>query len=78
MLNRLFCGNATFALVELLSVDEWLTELMVLLHLHWIIGAIYFLSRFYIVVESFISLRHVPIGVYETSNVTITNYIHHF
>jgi hypothetical protein len=31
-----------------------------------VLGLFYFLSRLYLVVESFISLRHVPIGVYTT------------
>ncbi len=34
-------------------------------------------ARVYIVVESFISLRHVPIGVYETPAVNFMNYIPH-
>lgn len=37
---------------------------------------LYIFSRLYIVVESFVSLRRVPIGVYET--VTWAQYIPHF
>lgn len=32
---------------------------------------VYFLARAYIVVESFISIRHVPVGVYETPNLNV-------
>jgi hypothetical protein len=38
---------------------------------------LYCASRIYIVIESFISLRRVPLGVYQTSNVSITKYIPH-
>jgi hypothetical protein len=34
-------------------------------------------ARLYIVVESFISLRHVPVGVYQTPVVNFMNYIPH-
>lgn len=39
-------------------------------------GALYVFSRFFIIVESFISLRHVPVGVY--TDVGWSKYIPHF
>jgi hypothetical protein len=41
------------------------------------IALVYVGARLYIVVESFISLRHVPIGVYDTPAVNFMNYIPH-
>ena len=41
------------------------------------VGLLYVGSRIYIVVESFISLRHVPIGVYQTPNISAMDYIPH-
>ena len=41
------------------------------------IALVYIIVRLYIVVESFISLRHVPVGVYETPTVNFMNYIPH-
>ncbi|KAI4120633.1 MAG: hypothetical protein LQ338_006875 [Usnochroma carphineum] len=41
----------------------------------WIVSALYILSRVFIIVESFISLRHVPIGVY--ASVGWSKYIPH-
>jgi hypothetical protein len=38
---------------------------------------LYVAARLFIVVESFISLRHVPIGVYRTPNTNFTSYIPH-
>ena len=40
-----------------------------------VVGVPYVLSRFYIVVASFLSLRHVPTGIYE--RVTWAQYIPH-
>lgn len=37
----------------------------------------YIAARAYIVVESFIALRHVPIGVYETLQLNFMNYVPH-
>lgn len=34
-------------------------------------------ARVYIVVESFISLRHVPIGVYQTPDSNFMDYVPH-
>jgi hypothetical protein len=34
-------------------------------------------SRLYLVVESFVSLRHVPVGVYETPSINFMNYVPH-
>ena len=42
-----------------------------------LILSLYLGARIYLVVESFISLRHVPIGVYQTPNVNFMNYIPH-
>jgi hypothetical protein len=41
------------------------------------IAPLYFAARLFIVVESFISLRHVPIGVYQTPNTNVMSYIPH-
>jgi len=38
---------------------------------------LYVAARLFIVVESFISLRHVPIGVYRTPNTNFMSYIPH-
>ncbi|TAQ90572.1 hypothetical protein B7494_g1095 [Chlorociboria aeruginascens] len=40
-------------------------------------GWSYSVSRLYLIVESFISLRHVPIGVYETPDLNIVGYFPH-
>jgi hypothetical protein len=37
----------------------------------------YFAARIYLVIESFISLRHVPIGVYQTPSGNFISYIPH-
>jgi hypothetical protein len=39
---------------------------------------LYCAARIYVVLESFISLRHVPIGVYQTPSGNFINYIPHF
>ncbi|KAL9582927.1 MAG: hypothetical protein Q9212_003011 [Teloschistes hypoglaucus] len=44
--------------------------------LFWVITAFYVFSRVFIIVESFISLRHVPVGVYK--DVGWSKYIPHF
>jgi hypothetical protein len=38
---------------------------------------LYCAARFYVVLESFISLRNVPVGVYETPSGNFINYIPH-
>jgi hypothetical protein len=38
---------------------------------------LYFSARLYIVIESFISLRHVPIGVYQTPSLNIMGNVPH-
>jgi hypothetical protein len=38
---------------------------------------LYIAARVFVVVESFISLRHVPIGVYKTPDVNFMGYIPH-
>jgi hypothetical protein len=38
---------------------------------------LYCAARIYVVLESFISLRHVPIGVYQTPSGNFINYIPH-
>jgi hypothetical protein len=43
-----------------------------------LIGLVYILSRAYLVIESFISLRHVPMGVYATPRINFMDYIPHF
>lgn len=45
-------------------------------HLVPLTEALYIFSRVFIIVESFISLRHVPVGVY--TNVGWSKYIPHF
>jgi hypothetical protein len=42
-----------------------------------LLALVYVSSRLYLVVESFISLRHVPIGVYQTPNRNFMSYIPH-
>lgn len=42
-----------------------------------IVGLVYCISRVYVVLESFISLRRVPIGVYQTPSGNFMNYIPH-
>jgi hypothetical protein len=41
------------------------------------ITLLYIAARLFIVVESFISLRHVPIGVYQTPDTNFMSYIPH-
>jgi hypothetical protein len=41
------------------------------------VALLYVAARLFIVVESFISLRHVPIGVYRTPNTNFMSYIPH-
>ena len=38
---------------------------------------LYCAARIYVVLESFISLRHVPIGVYQNPSGNFINYIPH-
>ena len=38
---------------------------------------VYIAARLYIVIESFISLRHVPIGIYDTPLLNVMNYVPH-
>lgn len=52
--------------------------------IRWIVGllsvaiaVVYVAARLYIVIESFISLRHVPIGVYQTPDSNFMDYIPH-
>ena len=40
-------------------------------------GAVYIAARLYIVIEAFIALRHVPIGVYQTPPINFMDYIPH-
>jgi hypothetical protein len=40
-------------------------------------GVVYIASRAFIIVESFISLRHVPIDVYQTPNITYLGFVPH-
>lgn len=42
-----------------------------------ILATAYIAARLYIVIEAFISLRHVPIGVYQTPNSNFMDYIPH-
>jgi hypothetical protein len=41
-----------------------------------IIGPVYVAARIFLVTESFISLRHVPIGVYQTPDVNLSTMFH--
>ncbi|MCJ1248821.1 hypothetical protein MMC30_006041 [Trapelia coarctata] len=41
------------------------------------VGILYIAARAYIIIESFISMRHVPIGVYETPHLNFMNYVPH-
>jgi hypothetical protein len=41
------------------------------------IGIVYLAARIYIVAESFLSLRHVPIGVYQTPDLNVMGMIPH-
>lgn len=50
-----------------------ISEVMVLFG----VCVVYIAARAYIVIESFISLRHVPIRVYETPDLNFMNYIPH-
>jgi hypothetical protein len=40
-------------------------------------GVVYIASRAFIIVKSFISLRHVPIDVYQTPNITYLGFVPH-
>jgi hypothetical protein len=42
-----------------------------------IIGPVYVAARLFLVIESFISLRHVPDGVYQTPDINFFNYVPH-
>ena len=42
-----------------------------------IVGVAYCVARVFLIVESFISLRHVPIGVYQTPSGNFMSYIPH-
>lgn len=42
-----------------------------------VVSILYIAARAYIVIESFVSLRHVPIGVYETPQLNFMNYVPH-
>jgi hypothetical protein len=42
-----------------------------------VITLLYITARLFIVIESFISLRHVPIGVYQTGDTNFMSYIPH-
>jgi hypothetical protein len=66
-----------------LEVPDWLDSVASFLFLASIAIAIIFVAllyigaRLFIVVESFISLRHVPVGVYLTPNTNFMSYIPH-
>jgi hypothetical protein len=77
--NRLM-ENQPFRSTTLnLEVPDWLEIVAVIVLL---IGAVavvllYIGARLFIVIESFISLRHVPVGVYLTPNTNFMSYIPH-
>ena len=56
------------------GVMSWLYRLVILIGI--LNFPLFILSRLYIITETFISLRHVPLGVYQT--VQWTDYIPHF
>ncbi|KAF8861911.1 hypothetical protein BDZ45DRAFT_739785 [Acephala macrosclerotiorum] len=56
-------------------LPKLLTIMLYLLAFTWIV--LYIAARVYIVIESYVSLRHVPIGVYETPHLNIMNYVPH-
>lgn len=53
------------------------TAAILCLVLGTVLALLYATARIYIVVESFISLRHVPIGVYQTPSLNIMDYVPH-
>ncbi len=59
----------------------WITCLAIIVSACIILGVgitlLYIAARLFIVVESFISLRHVPIGVYQTPDTNFMSYIPH-
>jgi hypothetical protein len=58
---------------------DWLEILIlwIFMAIFCLIALIYLGARFYIVLDSLISLRHVPMGLYETPSLNIMGFIPH-
>jgi hypothetical protein len=63
--------------VEALTILFWMIIFTIVCISLVVIALLYVSARIFIVVESFISLRHVPIGVYQTPVTNVMSYIPH-
>jgi hypothetical protein len=70
-------GKALHSLLGENLEFPWLVFIRIKLGCKVCIGIVYLAARIYIVAESFLSLRHVPIGVYQTPDLNITGLIPH-
>ena len=63
--RKIFPGNDGLTLSKRFKAVVEFAEVMIILSTYMLLLPLYIVARIFIVVESFISLRHVPIGVYE-------------
>jgi len=63
--------------VEVLTLLFWMIIYTIVFISLVVIALLYISARIFIVVESFISSRHVPIGVYQTPVTNVMGYIPH-
>jgi hypothetical protein len=80
VVDAVLCGHDGYDLADFLMTTGqvlWYLVLGVGYVLLGFVGVAYCVARIFLIVESFISLRHVPIGVYQTPTGNFMSYIPH-